>query len=123
VAQDKIILEGMCFYGHHGCHPQEREWGQPFVVDVELFLDLERAAQEDNPDFSVNYEEVFRLVKRIVSAKRYNLLEALAGEIASQLLASFPIEGITVRVKKPRAPLPGQFNWVAVEIHRKIKGL
>jgi dihydroneopterin aldolase len=39
-AQDRILLEGMVFHGRHGTLPAERELGQPFVVDVELRLDL-----------------------------------------------------------------------------------
>ena len=40
--KDRILLEGMIFYGNHGTLPAERELGQPFVVDVELHLDLPR---------------------------------------------------------------------------------
>ena len=33
---DRIILEGMRFFAFHGNNPEERELGQPFVVDLEL---------------------------------------------------------------------------------------
>ena len=33
---DRIILDGMVFYGYHGVNQAERELGQRFVVDVEL---------------------------------------------------------------------------------------
>jgi hypothetical protein len=46
-AHDRIILEGMVFHGRHGVLPAERELGQPFVVDVELRLDLRPAGLSD----------------------------------------------------------------------------
>ena len=33
---DRILLEGMTFFGHHGVYPVERELGTHFTVDVEL---------------------------------------------------------------------------------------
>ena len=44
---DRILLEGMVFHGRHGTLPAERELRQPFVVDVELRLDLRPAGLSD----------------------------------------------------------------------------
>jgi dihydroneopterin aldolase len=47
------------------------------------------------------------------------LLETLAGRIAADLLARHAtIEAVTVRVRKMRAPLPGDLAWAGVEIRR-----
>ena len=40
---DRIILEGMQFYGYHGRNDEERVLGQPFEVDLEAELDLTAA--------------------------------------------------------------------------------
>ncbi len=42
---DKIILEGMVFFGYHGTLPEENTLGQRFVVDVTLHLDLRPAGE------------------------------------------------------------------------------
>ena len=39
---DRIILEGMQFYGYHGVNPEERVLGQRYVVDLTADLDLSR---------------------------------------------------------------------------------
>ena len=58
-------------------------------------------------------------VKEIVENKRFNLLEALAENIASEVLEKFDlIKGIMVRVKKPEAPVPGIYDYFGVEIKR-----
>jgi dihydroneopterin aldolase len=38
----------MRFHGYHGVLPFEKEDGQPFEVDVELYLSLERASAADD---------------------------------------------------------------------------
>ncbi|MFA4884311.1 MAG: dihydroneopterin aldolase [Desulfotomaculaceae bacterium] len=119
---DKIILEGMEFYGYHGTRPEEKTLGQRFIVDVELFLDLRQAGETDNLDYTVNYAQVFELVQSIVCGRSRQLIESVAEAIAGALLDRFPADEVLVRVKKPQAPLPGMFAWAAVEIGRKKKG-
>src|ERR687893_2894426 len=60
VGEDRILLEGMVFHGRHGTLPAERELGQPFVVDLELRLDLRPAGLSDDLARTVDYGEVHR---------------------------------------------------------------
>ncbi|OPZ72110.1 MAG: Dihydroneopterin aldolase [Firmicutes bacterium ADurb.Bin456] len=116
---DKIILEGMEFYGRHGVLPEEQALGQPFIVDVELDLDLRPAGGTDDPDRTVDYARVFELAGSIVKGRPYRLIESVAEAVAAAILETFQdVEGVLVRVKKPRAPIPGHFTWMAVEIKR-----
>jgi len=115
---DKIILEGMEFYGYHGVLNEEQSLGQRFIVDVELYLDLRPAGESDDPDRAVNYARVFELVESIVGGRPRRLIEAVAEAIAAAMLERFPVREALVRVKKPQAPLPGRFTWMAVEIRR-----
>lgn len=115
---DKIILDGMEFYGYHGVLSEEQSLGQRFIVDVELDLDLRKAGVTDDPGHTVNYARVFELVESIVGGRPYRLIEAVAEAIASAVLERFPVKEVLVRVKKPQAPLPGRFTWMAVEIRR-----
>ncbi|OIQ57012.1 dihydroneopterin aldolase [Moorella thermoacetica] len=121
MGQDKIILAGLEFYGFHGYHPAEQQLGQPFIVDLELYLDLEPAGRTDALEATVNYAQVYCLVQEIVTGRPYKLLEALAAAISDAILAGFPVDEVLVRVKKTRAPLPGSFDYAAVEIRRRRK--
>ena len=60
--------------------------------------------------------------RRIVESTSYRLIEALAEAIAQEILLSTSAERVTVRVRKPRAPLPGRFDWAGVEIERERSG-
>jgi dihydroneopterin aldolase len=115
---DKIIMEGMEFYGYHGVLPGEQEIGQRFLVDMELTTYLEHPARLDDLSETVDYADAYGLVERIVTDERFNLIEALAERIAQAVLSRYSVEEVMVRVKKPHAPLGGIFKYVGVEIHR-----
>lgn len=117
---DRIIMNGMRFFGHHGVLAHERELGQIFVVDMELGLDLEPAGKSDDLSHTVSYAEVFQLVEAVVTGPHMNLIEAVAQEIASRVLENFgPVQEVRVTLKKPSAPVQGLFEYMAADITRR----
>jgi dihydroneopterin aldolase len=105
---DEILLEGMRFYAYHGVNPGERALGQRFTVDVVLEVDLRRAGQSDNLADTVSYSAVYKLVRRIVEGEPRQLIEAVAEEIAAEILTEFPpVQHVTVTVRKPEVPMKG----------------
>lgn len=119
---DRITLRGMRFMGRHGVTPEERAEAQPFEVDVVLRLDLSRAAASDALADTVDYAAVFGLVQRIVEGRSFSLLEAIAAAIADGVLATFPVDEVEARVRKPKAPLPGALETVEVRLGRRRDG-
>ena len=115
---DKIIAKGLRFQACHGVLPQEKEEKQTFVIDLELFADLQKAGISDDLRDTISYDEVFHQVKYIVERQQFNLIERLAEQIADTLLDLFPILGVEVTVYKPEAPVNGNFNYFAVDISR-----
>ena len=69
---DKIKLQEMAFYGHHGIDSEENTLGQRFFIDVEMDLDLSGAGESDNIEDSVNYAEVFSLVQSLRRGRPVN---------------------------------------------------
>lgn len=118
---DRIELRGMRFEGRHGVLPEEAAEAQPFDVDVVLELGLAAAGTTDDLARTVDYGDVFRRARVVVEqGPHVALIETLAERIAADVLAAHPaIRAITVRVRKPRAPLPGIFAWAGVEIRRE----
>ena len=118
---DRIELRAMRFEGRHGALPEEATRAQPFEIDVVLELELAAAGMTDDLDRTVDYGDVFRRARAIVeTGPHVALIETLADRIAADLLASHPaIDAVTVRVRKPHAPLPGAFAWAGVEIRRE----
>ncbi len=117
---DRIELRNMRFHGRHGWHPHEQVTPQPWEVDLELHLDLGPAGATDELDRTVDYGPIYRLVREIVEARSYRLLEAMAGAIATEVLTGQPlVEEVVVRVRKPAVALGGPLDWAGVEIRRR----
>jgi dihydroneopterin aldolase len=106
VSEDRILLSDMVFYGRHGTLPAENELGQPFVVSVELSLDLRPAGTSDDLTKTVDYGEVHRMAHDIVQGEPVRLVETLAERIAAGVLRDHPtVEAVKVKVAKPHVRL------------------
>jgi dihydroneopterin aldolase len=119
MSDDRITLRGMHFLARHGVTLEERLEPQPFDVDVELETDLSTSAASDDLADTIDYAEVFALVGGVVEGESHRLIEALAGAIADAVLATTTADAVTVRVRKPRAPLPGPFETVEASLTRR----
>ena len=95
--RDRILIQGIQFYGYHGVREEERKLGQRFVADVELRLDLAEAGRRDDLAATVDYEQICAIVVEIGTREQFNLLEALASRVASTLLERFPVQQVTDR--------------------------
>jgi len=118
VARDCIRIMNMTFYGHHGVEESERELGGRFAVDVELYLDLEPAGSTDDLTKTVDYKAVYKLVREMEGARNYELVEALAHDVAESILAQFAVDEVIVRVRKQSVPLGGLIDYTEAEIRR-----
>ncbi len=114
-----MLLKRMVFYGYHGVYPEENKLGQKYFVDLDLRLDLSRAARTDEVDATVNYAEIHALVKAIVEGEPVKLIETLTEKIASAVLGTYTsIIKATVSVTKPNPPFDITFDGVTVEFRR-----
>jgi 7,8-dihydroneopterin aldolase/epimerase/oxygenase len=115
---DRLLLEDVRFYGHHGASKAEQAVGIWFSVDVELSLDLTAAAVSDELGTTVDYGAVARRIVQVGTEGRVNLIERLAGAIAQALLREFPVARVRVRVRKLAPPLEGLVGTPSVELVR-----
>jgi len=119
--EDRLSLLGMRFQGRHGVLPDEKVNPQPFEVDLVLHVDLAEAAATDDLATTADYANLFDLVRAIVEGRSFDLIEALAGAIASAVLAAAGpdrVSSVEVRVRKPEAPIDGDFETVEVALVR-----
>lgn len=106
--QTSIQLHNLEFYAYHGLLPQERVVGGHYRVDVELSLTPPlRALTEDVIDDTVNYAEVYALIRQQME-QPVNLLEHQAHRITQGLYAQFPqIQAVKLSVTKVTPPISG----------------
>jgi dihydroneopterin aldolase len=111
-----VELRGLHVFGYHGVEEDERQLGQVFLFDVELEVGT-RGASDRLAD-AIDYTQVAAAIRELSNAKRYDLLEALATEVADELLRRFGPERLKLRVRKPQVKPAGmtvEFSAVTVE--------
>ena len=100
--QDLLRLEGMRFFGHHGCLADERGAGVHLDLDVELTTDTREAARSDRVEDTIDYARLVETCRRVVEESSYHLIETVAERLAEELLA----EPRAVSVVGPRGQAP-----------------
>jgi 7,8-dihydroneopterin aldolase/epimerase/oxygenase len=115
---DRIELRGLTVRGHHGVFEQERSDGQEFVVDITVWIDLDRAAASDDLSDTLDYGALAARATDIVGGPARNLIETVAAALADDVMGDERVHAVEVAVHKPQAPIPLAFNDVAVTIRR-----
>ncbi|MGP4073757.1 dihydroneopterin aldolase [Piscibacillus sp. B03] len=117
---DKILLNGLMFYGYHGLFPEENKLGQRFTVDLELITDLKPSGRSDNMNDSIDYGQVYQVVQKVVESEARDLVETVAEEVAQTLFEAFKkLDAVKVYIDKPGPPIPGYYKSVGIEIYRE----
>ena len=112
-----IRMHNAVFYAYHGVLLDEQNLGGKFEVDVDLICDLSRGAKSDHLGDTVNYERVYDCIRTMVMEKKHLLLESLASAVSTGILKNFSkVQSVTVRVRKPSAPVKGVIDYVEVEL-------
>ncbi len=119
---DAIEIRALRALGIHGANPAEQDQPQPFEVDLVVEADLAPAGREDDLDATVDYGRLVERARRIVVEEHHQLLESLAGSIATSLLAEAGVGAVTVTVRKLRPPLPADVRSVGVRVTRQRLG-
>ncbi len=114
-----ISLEGMEFFAYHGCFSEEQIIGTRFVVDLYINTNTSEAEESDKLSKTINYQEVYLLVKEQMAIKS-KLLEHVGRRILNAVLEIHPeIEFAEVKVSKMNPPLGGKIGNVSVRISTK----
>ena len=117
---DRIELRGLRVLGTHGVLAEERDRPQPLELDLDVWVDMARAAASDALDDTVNYAELATAAADVVATQSFGLLEALAERIATVVLdADARISAVSVSVRKLRPPVALDMATVGVSVLRR----
>ncbi len=108
-----ILLDGMEFFAYHGHFKEERIIGTKFIVDVEFDYDSSVAENSDRLPDTLNYQEVYHVVKKEMEITSH-LLEHVAKRILAALHLAFPsIITAKVKISKTNPQLGGKVKQVS----------
>lgn len=113
----QIEIKRLKIFACHGCHAEEKVNPQPFVFTIQMETD---GAKTDEIQSTVSYSDVMKFVLAYTKEHCFNLIETLSDSLAREILMKFSlVKEVTVRVEKPEAPVPLDFETVAVTSKRK----
>ena len=111
-----ISIEGMEFFAYHGCFTEEQIIGTKFNIDLYLTVDTGKAEESDSLHDTVNYQEVFQLVKSEMQVSS-KLLEHVGRRVLEKVKLTFPqVDHAKIKIKKLNPPLGGKMDFVSVTI-------
>lgn len=112
----EILIEDMEFFAYHGFYPEENRIGCKYTVDLRLSLPLNEPGESDNLAHTVNYEEVYNLIRKEMEVNS-KLIEHVAQRIMSALQTRYPqLQHIDLHLYKYNPPLGGQVGRVGIHL-------
>jgi len=119
----KVVLEGLEFHAYHGVYPHERSSGNKFEVDISVNTLFEESAFHDDLSGTINYEELYDIVKREMD-KPSKLLESVAHAIAEKILEKFmAATKAEVTISKFNPPIGGVCKKAKVSVDLQRNGM
>ena len=113
---DLIRIVDLKVFTHIGVPEAERRAPQRLLISLEMSVDsFPQAAGTDDLERTVNYADVVQRIKSLTTRLPRKLLETLAEEMAYDLLTAFPIQKLTLEIKKFMLP---DASYVSVKIER-----
>ena len=112
----KIHLNGLKIYAMHGVLPQENVVGAEYTINLSLTTDFTQAAIYDDLNGTINYAQVYQLIKEEMATPT-QLLENVAYRIALRLFDHFPtVSLIQLSINKQNPPMGAQCDEVGVDV-------
>lgn len=115
---DRIEIRGLELLVYCGVLPEEQARKQPFLFDLDLYLDLSVAGRTDDLNDTANYGALVDLLAAKLDVERFELLEKMATRIAELLFENSAVDEVTVTARKLRPPVAAHVDTTGVRIHR-----
>jgi dihydroneopterin aldolase len=97
---DEIHIEQLDVFTRVGVPEEERAKPQRLTVSISFWPYQQTRDLADNIEGTVNYSAVAEETKNFLRDQSLKLIETLAEVLASHLLKSFPIQKITIELRK-----------------------
>lgn len=115
--ESHIFLRKARFHAYHGVLSQERIVGNDYLVSVDIAYDFEHAMDTDELDDTINYADVYEMVKAEMEVPS-KLLEHVAGRIGRNVVSTYPMVcDVKVEITKVNPPMGADCEGAGVSIH------
>lgn len=116
--RDRVEVRGVELLVFCGVLPEEQARRQPFLFDLDLYLDLTKASETDDLGDTANYGHIIDVLAGKLAEDRFQLLERMAARVAELIFESAAVDEVTVTARKLRPPVAAHVDTTGVRIHR-----
>lgn len=100
---DIIFLGGLQIETIIGIYDWERETKQTVILDIEMAFDIQKAAETDDIQYTLDYKTVSKRIISYVEESSFFLVEKLISEIADIILNEFNVLWVKITLNKKGA--------------------
>jgi dihydroneopterin aldolase len=100
---DIIFLGGLEIETIIGIYDWERVTKQTVILDIEMAFDIQKAAQTDDIQYTLDYKTVSHRIISFVEASQFLLVEKLISEIADIIRNEFNVPWVKITLNKKGA--------------------
>lgn len=100
---DIIFLGGLQIETIIGIYDWERETKQTVILDIEMAYDIQKAAETDDIQHTLDYKSVSKRIIAFVEGSSFFLVEKLTVEIANIIRNEFNVPWVKVTLNKKGA--------------------
>lgn len=100
---DIIFLGGLEVEAIIGIYDWERITKQTVILDIEMAFDIQKAAETDDIQYTLDYKTVSHRIVSFVEASQFFLVEKLISEIADIIRNEFSVPWVKITLNKKGA--------------------
>ncbi|MDO9268554.1 MAG: dihydroneopterin aldolase [Methylobacter sp.] len=100
---DIIFLGGLEIETIIGIYNWERVTKQTVILDIEMAFDIQKAAETDDIQYTLDYKTVSHRIISFVEASQFLLVEKLISEIADIIRNEFNVPWVKITLNKKGA--------------------
>jgi dihydroneopterin aldolase len=116
---DTIFIHALKTEAIIGIFDWERQVKQTVVLDIEMSVDIRKAARSDSVDDTLNYKRVAKRVLAFVGESQFQLVETLSEHIAMLILEEFQVASVRIVLSKPGAVRSSRDVGIMIERNRE----
>jgi dihydroneopterin aldolase len=116
--EDQIIIKQLRLWAHVGVLDWEREHGQWFSLNLQLFCDLGAVSLSDDIDETINYVKVIEVIRGLADSLVCYTIENFVEQIFTAIEVAFGPIKMELELTKCEAPIPGFSGSVSVRRKR-----
>lgn len=113
---DRITIKGLELEAKVGLTPKERARKQKITADIELEINLGKAAKSGKIEDTVDYRKIIAEAKKIAAKKEFTLLEETAKSIGEELKKRFHAGKTRIKLGKKKIAQKNKASFVGIEL-------